>query len=60
MGTIKSTMKETTGLEVMFDYPVELTSAEEGGFIVTFPDVPEAITQAEDLMEAQQRVREAA
>ncbi|NGZ05721.1 MAG: type II toxin-antitoxin system HicB family antitoxin [Magnetococcales bacterium] len=32
----------------MFDYPVELEVAEEGGFIVTFPDVPPAITQGED------------
>jgi antitoxin HicB len=32
----------------MLDYPVILTPAEEGGFIVTFPDVPEAITQGED------------
>lgn len=43
----------------MFEYPVELTSAEEGGFIVTFPDVPEAITQAEDEVEALQRARDA-
>ncbi len=33
-------------------YPVELTVAEEGGFVVTFPDVPEAITQGEDEHEA--------
>jgi antitoxin HicB len=36
----------------MFDYPVMLTPAEEGGFVVTFPDVPEAITQGEDEEEA--------
>lgn len=36
----------------MFDYPVDLVAAEEGGFIVTFPDVPEAITQGEDPDEA--------
>ena len=30
------------------DYPVHLETAEEGGFVVTFPDVPEAITQGED------------
>ena len=29
-------------------YPVKLEEAEEGGFIVTFPDIPEAITQGED------------
>ena len=34
------------------DYPVHLETAEEGGFIVTFPDVPEAITQGEDEDEA--------
>ena len=29
-------------------YPVKLTPAEEGGFVVTFPDIPEAITQGDD------------
>ena len=29
-------------------YPVKLTSAKEGGFVVTFPDIPEAITQGDD------------
>ena len=42
-------------------WPVDLTSAEEGGFIVNFPDLPngwsqgetrrEALAQAEDLLE---------
>lgn len=36
----------------MFDYPITLTLAEEGGFVITFPDIPEAITQAEDEEEA--------
>ena len=36
----------------MSGYPVHLEPAEEGGFVVTFPDVPEAITQGEDLEEA--------
>jgi antitoxin HicB len=36
----------------MFDYPVVLTRQPEGGFTVTFPDVPEAITQGEDEDEA--------
>ena len=36
----------------MFDYPVTLESQPEGGFVVTFPDVPEAITQGEDVDEA--------
>ena len=32
----------------MLRYPVHLEAAEEGGFVVTFPDIPEAITQGED------------
>ena len=33
----------------MWNYAVKLTPDEEdGGFVVTFPDVPEAITQGED------------
>lgn len=37
---------------VNLDYPVRLESAAEGGYVVTFPDVPEAITQGEDREEA--------
>lgn len=36
----------------MFDYPVTLEAQPEGGFVVTFSDVPEAITQGEDTEEA--------
>ena len=36
----------------MLDYPVVLVAQPEGGFVVTFPDVPEAITQGEDEQEA--------
>ena len=36
----------------MLDYPVILEAQPEGGFVVTFPDVPEAITQGEDIDEA--------
>jgi len=36
----------------MLAYPVNLEPAEEGGFVVTFPDIPEAITQGEDLDDA--------
>lgn len=36
----------------MFDYPVILEAQPEGGFVVTFPDIPEAITQGEDADEA--------
>ncbi|MEO6423019.1 MAG: type II toxin-antitoxin system HicB family antitoxin [Candidatus Nitrotoga sp.] len=43
----------------MFEYPVELISAKDGGFVVTFPDVPEAITQGDDKDEALQNASEA-
>lgn len=36
----------------MFDYPVVLEEQPEGGFVATFPDVPEAVTQGEDADEA--------
>ena len=36
----------------MLSYPVTLEPAEEGGFIVTFPDIPEAITQGEEEQDA--------
>jgi len=36
----------------MLDYPVILEAQAEGGFVVSFPDVPEAITQGEDEDEA--------
>ncbi|MFA6016164.1 MAG: type II toxin-antitoxin system HicB family antitoxin [Gallionellaceae bacterium] len=36
----------------MFDYPVILEAQPEGGFVVTFPNVPEGITQGEDEDEA--------
>ncbi|MDE1954755.1 MAG: type II toxin-antitoxin system HicB family antitoxin [Betaproteobacteria bacterium] len=35
-----------------FDYPVVLAPQPDGGFLVSFPDVPEAITQGEDEQEA--------
>ncbi|HNL11600.1 MAG TPA: type II toxin-antitoxin system HicB family antitoxin, partial [Turneriella sp.] len=37
---------------MLFNYPVVLQAQPEGGFVVTFPDVPEAITQGEDEEEA--------
>ena len=40
-------------------YPVVLSPAEEGGFVVTFPDVPEAITQGDDRAEALSNARDA-
>lgn len=36
----------------MLEFPVVLAPQPEGGFVVTFPDVPEAITQGEDEDEA--------
>ncbi len=36
----------------MFAYPVHLEPQEEGGFVVTFPDIPEAITEGDDETEA--------
>jgi len=40
-------------------YPVVLSPAEEGGFVVAFPDVPEAITQGDDRNEALSNARDA-
>lgn len=33
-------------------YPAIFTESEEGGFVVTFPDIPEAITQGDSFEEA--------
>lgn len=33
----------------IFTYPVELSEQTEGGYLVTFPDVPEAITQGDSI-----------
>lgn len=39
-----------------FVYPAVLTpDKQDGGFVVTFPDVPEAITQGEDVPDALQQ-----
>jgi antitoxin HicB len=35
----------------VYQYPAEFTPADEGGFVVTFCDVPEAITQGETVEE---------
>ncbi len=44
----------------MLAYPVILTPDEEvGGFVVTFPDIPEAITQGESLDEAMEMAADA-
>jgi antitoxin HicB len=40
-------------------YPVNLKKASEGGYIVTFPDIPEAITQGETVEDSLQHAQEA-
>ncbi len=40
-----------------FEYPVSLAAAEEGGFVVTCRDLPQLVTQGENLADA---LREAA
>lgn len=37
---------------MIYTYPCDLTPDEEGGFLVTFPDVPEAITGGKTYAEA--------
>ena len=42
----------------MFNYPVTLThDAADGGFVVTFADIPEAISQGETVAEAMKAAR---
>ena len=36
----------------MLRYPAHLEPQEEGGYVVTFPNIPEAITQGEDVEDA--------
>jgi len=40
-------------------YPADLTAQDEGGFVVRFPDIPEAITQGEDREDALFHARDA-
>lgn len=35
-----------------FNYSVQLTRQKEGGYLVTFPDLPEAISQGDDMTSA--------
>ena len=44
---------------VNFSYPVSVQSNNEGGFIATFPDVPEANTEAWDLDELKTNAQDA-
>ena len=37
---------------MIYAYPCQLTPDEDGGFVATFPDVPEAITGGDDRAEA--------
>ena len=37
---------------MIYAYPCQLTADEDGGFVATFPDVPEAITGGRDRCEA--------
>ena len=36
----------------LFQYPVNLLAEPDGGYVVSFPDFPEAITQGDNLAEA--------
>ena len=40
-------------------YPAVFHRAEEGGFWVTFPDIPECMTQGEDMQEAYEMAADA-
>lgn len=40
-------------------YPATFTPADEGGFVVTFRDIPEAITQGDDESEADEMAADA-
>jgi antitoxin HicB len=40
-------------------YPVHLKKAKEGGYVVTFFDIPEAITQGETVEDALHRAQDA-
>lgn len=42
-----------------YAYPVTLTPEDEGGFFVSFPDVPEALTGGDDRREALDQARDA-
>jgi antitoxin HicB len=42
-----------------YRFPAEFARAEEGGFVITFPDFPEAITQAESFEEGLEEAEDA-
>lgn len=43
----------------MLEYPARLKAAKEGGYVVTFRDIPEAITQGESIEDALKHAQEA-
>lgn len=43
----------------MLAYPVKMLPDRKGGFVVTFPDIPEAITQGETVDEALEMAQDA-
>ena len=43
----------------MLQYPAIFTAAEEGGYVITFPDIPEAITEGEDEKDGLRRASDA-
>ena len=43
----------------MLRYPAKFKPAKEGGFVVTFRDIPEAITQGESVEDAMMQARDA-
>jgi antitoxin HicB len=43
---------------MFFNYPVKLELQEEGGYLVQFPDFPEAITQGESIEDALEQAQD--
>jgi antitoxin HicB len=42
-----------------YKYPANFVPAEEGGFVITFPDVPEVVTQGETVQECVEQASDA-
>ena len=42
-----------------YAYPANFTPAEEGGFVITFPDVPEVVTQGDSIEQCVQEATDA-
>ena len=43
----------------MMRFPAKFKPSPEGGFVVTFPDIPEAVTQGDDEAEAMRAAEDA-